>query len=71
MLYPSRVQTTRLLGLIEEGYLDKDQVILACLDYMSDRTVGEMAVANEFFEEEEEEDNDEQSAWYDTSAELR
>jgi len=48
-----RQNTNALLELVEDGVLDKDAVIRACLMYMSDREVGEMAEANEFFPSED------------------
>jgi len=60
---PVRKNTNRMLELVEEGMLDKDQVILACLSYMTDSEVKQMAELNEFFldEEEEAEEADEEA----------
>ncbi len=44
---------------IEEGVLDKDTVILACLNYMSEAEVRDMAESEGFIEEEETDDGDE------------
>jgi hypothetical protein len=44
-----RQNTNTLLELIEDGVLNKDMVIRACLMWMSDREVGEMAEQNELF----------------------
>ena len=41
--------------MIAEGLLDKDIVINACLSYMSESEVQDMAESNEFFTSEEEE----------------
>ena len=49
-----RQATNHLLSLIEEGVLDKDQVIMACVKYMSEADVAVMCDANEFFALEEE-----------------
>lgn len=49
-----RQATNHLLSFIEEGVLDKDQVILACLNYMSEADVADMCDVNEFFTLEEE-----------------
>jgi len=55
MVYvPVRQYTNKILADIEEGLLDRDQVILACLTWMSDCDVKLMAEANEFLAEEEE-----------------
>lgn len=50
-----RKTTNRILEWVREGILDRDVVILACLNYMSEADVTEMAELNEFglFEEEE------------------
>jgi hypothetical protein len=54
-----RDATNRILELVEEGMLDRDTVIMACLKYMSEDEVADMAHANEFFlDEEEDEDMD-------------
>ena len=69
-----REATNRILELVEEGMLDRDAVIMACLKYMSEDDVADMAHANEFFlyeDEDEEEDSewdgqpDEAQEWYD------
>jgi hypothetical protein len=68
-----REATNRILELVEEGMLDRDTVIMACLKYMSEDDVADMAHANEFFldEDEDEEDEDwdgqpdEAQEWYD------
>ena len=41
--------------MVEEGILSPDAVILACLNYMSEADVADMASCNEFFEDEEDE----------------
>ena len=53
-----REATNRILELVEEGMLDRDTVIMACLKYMSEDDVADMAHANEFFLDEDEEDED-------------
>lgn len=50
----TRKVTNKLLELIEEGVLDPQMVIKACLCYMSEDDVADMAHANELLEEEEE-----------------
>lgn len=52
----TREYTNRVLDAIEEGLLGRDQVILACLNYMSEQEVKDMCEDNLFFEEEEEEE---------------
>lgn len=58
-----RATTNKILEAIEEGLLDKDMVILSCLNYMSEDDVRRMANMNEFFydpEEEEEKEEEEE-----------
>ena len=52
----AREATDRILTMVEEGLLDRDTVIMACLKYMSEDDVADMAHANEFFYEEDDED---------------
>jgi len=59
----SREYTNQLLEMVEDGLLDKDQVILACVKYMSEDDVKDMMVANEFVFELEEDDDDGQPSW--------
>ena len=58
MNYRSREATNKLLEMIEEGLLDKDMVIMACLKFMSEDDVEDMCHANEFFLSEEDEEED-------------
>lgn len=65
-----REATNRILELVEEGMLDRDTVIMACLKYMSEDDVSDMAHANEFFLDEDEDEEwdgqpDEAQEWYD------
>ena len=53
-----REATNKILEMVEDGLLDRDQVIMACLKYMSEDDVADMARANEFFYEEDEEDEE-------------
>ena len=52
-----RVYTNMLLELIEDGMLDKDTVIMACLQYMSEDDVKGMMEANEFIIDEDYDDS--------------
>lgn len=54
-----RKVTNRILEEVESGILDKDQVLLACLTWMSEHDVSNMADANCFFEHDEEEEEKE------------
>ena len=55
----TREATNKILDMIDEGILDRDTVIMACLKYMSEDEVADMAAINEFIEEEEEEEEEE------------
>ena len=48
-----RQNTNTLLELVEDGVLDPVWALTACLKWMSDHQVGEMAHANGFFPAEE------------------
>ena len=48
-----RQNTNALLELVEDGVLDPVWVVTACLKWMSDREVGEMAEANGFLSTED------------------
>ncbi len=56
----SREYTNKLLEMVEEGLLDRDNVIMACVKYMSEDEVRDMMHCNEFIEEEENEEAEEQ-----------
>lgn len=56
----SRYYTNKLLEMIEDGLLDKDTVIMACVKYMSESDVQDMMESNEFIEEEEEEEEEDE-----------
>lgn len=51
----TRKSTNRLLEYVEEGLLDRDTVIMACVKYMSEDEVDDMCHINGFFEGEDEE----------------
>ena len=51
-----REYTNLVLEMVEQGILDKDVVIMACLKYMSEAEVRDMAEANGFVPEDEEEE---------------
>lgn len=50
----TRQATNKLLEYVEEGLLDKDTVIMACVKYMSEDDVADMCHVNEFFYGDEE-----------------
>jgi len=54
----TRQATTKLLDMIDEGLIDRDMVIMACVKYMSEDDVADMCHINEFFEEEEVEEEE-------------
>ena len=43
--------TNQLLEMVEDGLLDRDTVIMACVKYMSEDDVRDMMFANEFVED--------------------
>jgi len=49
----TRRATNKILELVEDGILDKDNVILACLKYMSEDEVAGMAHCNGCIEDGE------------------
>ena len=62
----TRFYTNMLLELVEDGMLDKDHVIMACLKYMSEDEVKDMMQCNEFIEPEDDEpDVSEAQEWAD------
>ncbi len=48
----SRKYTNQLLEMIENGLLDRDAVIMACVKFMSEDEVQDMMEANEFIPEQ-------------------
>jgi hypothetical protein len=54
-----REYTNQLLEMVDEGLLDRDTVIMACVKYMSEDDVRDMMFANEFVLETDEEDEEE------------
>jgi hypothetical protein len=63
----TREYTNKLLEMVEEGLLDRDTVIMACVKYMSESDVQDMMEANEFVPYEDEDEYDgqptEQEEW--------
>ncbi len=55
----TREYTNKLLEMIDDGLLDRDSVIMACVKYMSEDEVRDMMESNEFIEEETEEETEE------------
>lgn len=56
----TREYTCKLLEMVEHGLLDRDDVIMACVKYMSEDEVRDMMHANEFTSEEEETEGEEE-----------
>ena len=54
----TREYTNKLLEMVEEGLLDRDSVIMACVKYMSEDEVKDMMECNEFIEDENEEETE-------------
>ena len=57
-----REATDKVLELVEEGILDRDEVIMACVKYMSEDEVRDMFRSNfyELYEETVGEDDDDE-----------
>lgn len=56
----TRKVTNQLLQLVEDGILDPQVVLEACLNYMSEADVADMAHCNELLDyKDEDEDEDE------------
>ena len=53
----AREYTNKRLEMVEEGLLDKDMVIMACVKFMSEDDVRDMMEANEFILEDEDDDD--------------
>lgn len=53
-----REYTRKLLEAIQEGMIDRDTVITAALQHMSEDEVRDMCEANGFFEHEEEDEEE-------------
>ena len=67
----TRFYTNMLLEMIDDGILDRDDVITACVKYMSEDEVKDMMQCNEFIEPEEDEpDVSEQQEWADFDADC-
>ena len=58
MARQTRKVTNRILEMIEDGVLDAQVVVEACLNYMSEDDVADMAHCNELILEEEEEEDE-------------
>jgi hypothetical protein len=56
IIMKTREYTNLLLERIEEGLYDKDQVIMACVKYMSEEAVQDMMHCNEMLFDEDTED---------------
>jgi len=57
----SREYTCKLLEMVEHGLLDRDNVIMACVKYMSEDEVKDMMHHNEFIIEEDEDEDEEET----------
>jgi hypothetical protein len=66
----ARQYTNKLLEMVENGLLDKDQVILACVKYMSEDDVAEMMRINEMLIDAEEDNDEEEDDLDDLEEEL-
>ena len=55
----AREYSMKLLDLVEEGILDRDAVICAMINYLSDSDVKRMMEVNEFIVDEEDDEEEE------------
>lgn len=53
----TRKVTKQILEMLDEGILNKDALIRACLDYMSEAEVADMAHINGFVDDDDENQN--------------
>ena len=51
----ARKYTNKLLQMVDDGIVDKDTIMLACLRYMSEHEVEDMMCINGLLEDEDEE----------------
>lgn len=61
----AREFTSKLLEMVDDGLLDKDIVIMACVKYMSEDDVRDMMFANGFDEDTNDWDEDHDEKEYD------
>ena len=54
----TREYTRKLMQMVDDGMLAKDDVILACLNYMSEQDVKDMCQTYEFIDENDDEYDD-------------
>lgn len=60
MANEARQETKRLLDMIEQGVLDRDAVILMCVNHMSEAEVADMMHNNDLDPEEDDDEDDEE-----------
>ncbi len=51
-----RKVTNKILDSIKEGSLSSEQVIIACMNYMSEASIADMASDNKWFDDENDDD---------------
>lgn len=56
-MFNTREYSAKLLDMVEEGILDKDAVICAMVNYLSESDVRNMMEVNEFISDDDDEDN--------------
>lgn len=54
----TRKVTNQIYDMVEAGIIDKDYLIIACLKYMSEDEVADMARANDLLIDEDEEEDE-------------
>lgn len=61
MAYQTRKYTTMLLDMVDQGVIDPKKLVEACLSYMSEADVYDMAWTNEFIPDEDDEGDEEEN----------
>ena len=56
MYSQARKYTNKLLQMVDDGIVDEDTIMLACLKYMSEHEVEDMMRVNDLLDEDEDED---------------
>lgn len=61
MAYQTRKYTCMLLDMVDQGVIDPKKLVEACLSYMSEADVYDMAWTNEFILGEDDEGDEEEN----------
>lgn len=58
MYSQARKYTNKLLQMVDDGIVDEDTIMLACLKYMSEHEVEDMMCINGLLEDEDEDEEE-------------